>query len=865
MLPSRMNSPQNGVLAVPRAVSPVKSKALACASPQRSLDALSGGHLRRLHRSVHDAHADILRILESARAHGSVLYNGVDRRSAPRTATIHTVNAHSITLTTSNLRAEGQPQIYLHFDLDGSRYFFAAPTSNSSNHGDRLELDIPEAIYEAERRDLHRDSIAPDSPESRITISNQSAHSQTTDAQLVNVSYQGARVRLSGEHRKRIGDEVEIRFHAGRRRGETVFGRVKHRCSDPSGGAELLGIEISSVPPAALIPIQRHNSILGGGLTRRMWRTMTLASKLARSTRGRSSEKAVTRDQNKLEIVSYPNDRGQEIRGIIDRAGSGTGGTAVLIPPAWGRTKETFLPLARAITATFASIDEPVAVLRFDGTNRRGESFVDPQFRTPGDEYLGFKFSQAVNDIEASVGFLESRPDIAPKKTILVSFSLGSVEGRRAVARDRGRHIDGWVSVVGMVDLQSGLRTVSGGVDYAYGLQNGVSFGHHELVGVVADMDRTGRDAADSEMIFLEDVKRDMSRIDVPITWLHGRDDAWMDLDRVQEALSAGNQSNRKLMEVPTGHQMRSSREALETFQLVSAEVARLSIGRVVEPAIPDLGKLRLRTRAERERVPPPAIEAASFWEDYLLGRDRKFGFELMSMTTAYRDLMAQQISRIDVKSGETIVDLGAGNGDFPLLLAESGRVRDAQIIEVDLVPAALRRGDVRIQKSGNAQNIQVRRIAANLDLDGFEMPLSRDGGFDGVLASLFLSYLRRPQHVLEQIFRLLRPGGRLVISTMKRDADISRIYVDSIAELPPDRKRAHFGLESDEFDEIQRVFLNDAARLLHLEETGRFTFWDGEELAEMCESVGFRISHVDEAFGTPPQAAIVTAMRPGT
>ena len=45
----------------------------------------------------------------------------------------------------------------------------------------------------------------------------------------------------------------------------------------------------------------------------------------------------------------------------------------------------------------------PDAVIRFDGTNRRGESHVDPECRSPGHEYLHFTFSQAVRDIQALV------------------------------------------------------------------------------------------------------------------------------------------------------------------------------------------------------------------------------------------------------------------------------------------------------------------------------------------------------------------------------------------------------------------------------------------------------------------------------
>jgi hypothetical protein len=101
------------------------------------------------------------------------------------------------------------------------------------------------------------------------------------------------------------------------------------------------------------------------------------------------------------------------------------------------------------------------------------------------------------------------------------------------------------------------------------------------------------------------------------------------------------------------------------------------------------------------------------------------------------------------------------------------------------------------------------------------------------------------------------------VLSSLRRDADISRIYVDSIAELPPDRVREHFGVEaSRDFDLLQRRFLNDAARLMQFEETGLFRFWDAGELSEMVKKAGFQNVRSERAFGTPPQAVVVSAER---
>jgi hypothetical protein len=56
---------------------------------------------------------------------------------------------------------------------------------------------------------------------------------------------------------------------------------------------------------------------------------------------------------------------------------------------------------------------------------------------------------------------------------------------------------------------------------------------------------------------------------------------------------------------------------------------------------------------------------------------------------------------------------------------------------------------------------------------------------------------------------------------------------------------------------------LNDAAKLLQMEEEGQFRFYDAAELKELVESVGFKVDSMDQAFGEPAQAMIVTATKP--
>lgn len=822
-----------------------------------SLDAES---LKRLHRGQIGSSEAVRAMLTRLRQQGVVLFNGVDRRSVPRRARVSWISDTSLGLKTRGISRQPS-QLFFSFDMDERRYFFAAHAVSSLGRDGALVVELPPAIYEAERRDLSR--VGPQDNPRVPTRVRMRWPGQSIVASVVDWSYQGLGVRFP-EPKRPIANSISVDMIDGARAGHTWFAKVCHRNTtlSPSGSRWVrLGLRLSKVREQTPIAVEYRATPDLDSRPRSTWRRLGLARSIAAQAPrllARRLGLVVSSNSSPVEVVEYPNQRGERVRALVDRACGGHGGTAILIPPAWGRTKETLSPLAAILSASFEKAGEPAVVLRFDGTHRRGESFIRPEFRHPGREYLNFTFSQAVQDILSSVDYIEST--FAPKRLLLLTFSLAAIEGRRAIAADPGQRFDAWISVVGMVDLQSGLRAVSGGVDYAFGLLNGVDFGNHELVGVVANMDHTGRDALEHNLVFLEDARCDMAQIRIPITWLHGRYDGWMELERVRTLLSAGSAVNRRLVELPIGHQMRNSREALRTFEMIAGESLRLTLDREMTAAIPDLAGIESKTRAERARLKQGPVETRPFWRDYVVGRDRTIGIELMTATSAYKEFMSIQIDRLSLAENMVVADLGSGAGDFALALArQESRPSRITITATDYIVEGLRRGETRLEEVIDGRQWRCASIAADLgETSGLPFP---NDSFDAVLASLILSYLPDPRAFLAEVRRVLRPGGRMVVSSLRRDADLSRIYVEGLAELSPDQVKKLFGSRVQaEFADHQRRFLNDAARLFDLEEAGTFRFWDLGELTALVAEAGFRVQQVDFAFGLPPQAVIISA-----
>jgi ubiquinone/menaquinone biosynthesis C-methylase UbiE len=620
-----------------------------------------------------------------------------------------------------------------------------------------------------------------------------------------------------------------------------------------------VGLATSAIPYEEPLRVEKRNRILqlnSGERVRQGVAIVSASARLALSRRDRDAPAT-----SGIEVVRFANEAHEKICGILNRSANARGGTAVLIPPAWGRTKETLLPLAMTIVATFDRAGESVSVLRFDGVRRRGESHNDLVCLPAGREYHHFTISQAVRDIRTAARFLKNEAGV--ERVALVTFSAAAIEGRRAVVEDGGANIGAWISVVGASDLQSGMRTVSGGVDYFGGANQGISFGFQEIMGVSTDIDRLANDALQGQLAFLEDSRRDMAQINVPVTWIHGSNDAWLDLGRVREIMACGDRSQRRLIEVPTGHQLKNSREALAVFGLVAAEVARLSLRRQVKPGLPDLVQLKRRGAYERRRLAPAAVRLRDFWRDYLLGRDGGLGIEMMNATRAYRDFMNLQVGGLALRDGQRVLDLGAGAGAFPVHITDSVSHPTKLVIdEVDYVAEALERSRQRMT-ARNCDDVGINYIVCDLDDRASVRRLIRSECYDATLASLLLSYVKRPQPLLREIHRSLRKTGRFVVSSLRRDADFSKLYLEGIEELRAGRAREVFGAEGErQFSASATQFLNDAARVLDFEEAGVFRFWDGDELATAVEEAGFAIVSVADAFGTPPQAVVVCAER---
>lgn len=812
----------------------------------------------RLHLRAYRGQAEIRGFLQQLVHSGVELRQGISRAGDLETMRIESLEGDRLVVRVVNFDVSARQQIFANASLGGRPYFFVLVADRRARAGGQFAALLPEIVYRSERRERPRTRVSNGlaMPRARGRLSFSGEFVGIVD----DASPGGYGLLVPEGVQCRVGETGQILPLDVAPQISAAHIEVRNNSVAPERpGWRRIGVRASAVPFGKPLAPSYQRRILEGGVIERAMRTwMVLAATARASMRSRPRTRRVTREESSIEIVDFCGRSGERIRGIIDRWGEGPRKSGVIIPPAWGKTKETMVGLARTIVAAFAAAGEPVVVLRFDGIRKRGESYNDPECGFTGREQHHFTFSQGVEDIISALDFL-STSEAGLDTASLVTFSAAAIEGRRAVVL-AGARLAGWVSVVGAADLQHAMCTVSGGIDYLGGAEQGVKFGIQEIQGVEVDMDLAARDALEARLAFLEDSRRDMAAIEIPITWIHGSFDAWMSLERAREVLGTGSAENRKLLVVPTGHQLRTSGEAIDAFQLIAAELVRFACGRAVRPIVPDLRDIRRRAQIERARLPRPNAPRYSFWRDYLLGRDGTIGIDLLSATSAFKEFMQSQLSLLALREGDCIADLGSGTGSFLSAVVNfQGAPRGLRIVEVDLIGDALVRSRRRSAGQLGDRQILSRFVRADLDVSakGWTIPI-RERSMDAVLASLLLSYVESPSVILREIRRVAKRGARIVVSTLKPDADTSELFARGAAELRAGLAREVLSeADANDLDDALRTFLNDAAKLLDLEEQGVFKFWSADELGALMREAGFLDVRVLENLGSPPQAVI--------
>jgi ubiquinone/menaquinone biosynthesis C-methylase UbiE/pimeloyl-ACP methyl ester carboxylesterase len=747
--------------------------------------------------------------------------------------------------------------LFVSFSYDGSNHYFSAVprwVRDPGGGGTAIGVPVPRQIHRSDNRSARRRTVTRDA---RISLrvedhdGTEPGVDSVLDGEIIDIGRRGFRCRLQvpADTLSLLGVGRPVSFRTSASIGMPEFGRIRHLdvVERVAGVATVeLGIEAGV----------RRGTVVAETIDPGEW-----AVRLGVSP-GPDPGGHVPAYSSRVE---YRNRRGERIVGLVNRV-EGTGDPlVVIIPPAFGKKKETLAPLAASICFNFSRVGASVVVLRYDGVNRPGESHNDVVDPVRGYEMLSYRPSQGVEDMRGALDFVWSHPAFRPSRVILVTASMSSVDARKLLLAE-GERVTAWVSLMGVPAARTTLMNVLAGTDIIANAQAGIRNGVRGMLGHFVDMDTLARDLIDEGYAFITDARFDLARVPVPVLWIVGAYDHWVDPTEVEDIMSVESGYPRRLVRIPTGHNLRTSDDAAEAFRMIAAfcmESADHSGDAVVPPRD---AVLRL-IESEREAVfrPLAASEVVTYWHEYLLGTGgTSEGYDFYGRLDEYREFVARQVALADPRPGHRIADMACGTGlvTRQILRTIAGAapggdpaLRETRIDAVDLVPDALARArgkcEAVVAEYPPLREVSIAYIEGDLEAND-DIPEPPAEGYDAIIASLFISYVLDPVRLLLRFHRMMRPGGRIVVSSMRPDSDVSTIFTRYVE-----------GLEAAGGDDAAlssaREMLNEAASLFELEEDGHFRFFDDTELGMLLIRAGFRDVEVVAALGTPPQGFIAT------
>jgi len=587
----------------------------------------------------------------------------------------------------SNLNLKKDHSTYFSFNMDTGTYYFK---TNLLEMLDRHTFfSLPDIIYQSEKRS-HKREITGEN----IVFTNVSKDKSKGSLQgiLINISRHGFLCELPFEEdRKDFFQPGRIvNYRANEKLGLGTYGEIRHVSENTAkNGKKVLQIGIESGIKHAPFQFTRYSQA--------KWDKQNLYQ-------GDLSLSA--REKINSILVKYPNEKGQKITALVNLTHKKTTAPVIILPPAFGKKKEALSPLVSTVITNFRYFNKEIITIRYDGINRPGESYNEEMLPKRGYEMLYYRISQGQDDLQATIEYVHDNPLFKPSSVIVVAFSMSALDVRKIVSKSNDHKVDYVINIMGVSCGQSAFKNMTGGLDiigyYKLGIQNGL-FG---ILGHMLDLDNLAEDLINQKYAYMTDAKLDMSKISIPVLWIYGKYDKWIDEKEVKELMGIESKGSREVIEIPTGHNIRSSEDAIKTYKLMTSWIHKKLYNEKITPLEPDRDNLVHLIAYERERVASSEeFSSEEYWKQYLLGRrGNSFGYDFYKNIKEFRDFLTLESELTDIQDKERIVDMGCGTGllvenMLNLAVNQQRDIRNAQILMIDLIKEALDKTKTKVER----------------------------------------------------------------------------------------------------------------------------------------------------------------------
>jgi ubiquinone/menaquinone biosynthesis C-methylase UbiE len=207
-----------------------------------------------------------------------------------------------------------------------------------------------------------------------------------------------------------------------------------------------------------------------------------------------------------------------------------------------------------------------------------------------------------------------------------------------------------------------------------------------------------------------------------------------------------------------------------------------------------------------------------------------------------YQELLRDTSRWLDVQPGERWLDLGCGGGQLTALLWRQSGGQVGEVVALDCNPLNAQAIDKLRRHLDPPCGEQIRFIAGNFS-DG--LPQLDTAMFDGIVSGLAISYAesRDPHtgrytdhaynHLLAEMYRVLKPGGRVVFSVNVPHVQFWPIVWKSLRRAPRLSKPGRTLLNIIKMQLVGRWLQREARR-------GRFHYLPLKEIERRLLRLGF-------------------------
>jgi ubiquinone/menaquinone biosynthesis C-methylase UbiE len=132
-----------------------------------------------------------------------------------------------------------------------------------------------------------------------------------------------------------------------------------------------------------------------------------------------------------------------------------------------------------------------------------------------------------------------------------------------------------------------------------------------------------------------------------------------------------------------------------------------------------------------------------------------------------------QLCEALDIRSGQSVLDVAAGNGNATLAAAR----RWCQVISTDYVPSLLERGRARASADGLSVEFK--------EADAEALPFG-DAAFDAVVSTFGVMFTPNQDRAASELLRVCRSGGKIGLANWTPEGFIGQVFKTLGKYLPP-------------------------------------------------------------------------------